>query len=210
VREVSQEIENLFERLTKKLTDLEERLRHLESEKVILDEKKVISEPKEIGGKVCFSLSNGGVKKRLYIPVCDLCGAKLDEENFFICRGCGKKLCQNCAFNYNNAYFCSNCLQNVLPLTKQDYKVLVSIANGIDNFRKISEITKLRKEDVRNSIKTLIDSGMVEKEGISIFSKLCITDKGFEAIGIYRKVYGKDDDIIQFGNELRRFLNEKS
>ena len=196
------------EEVLEKIADI---LKKIESEKerIILDERKLASQPKEIEAKVYTALPEGGILKRIFIPVCDYCGSRLDG-NFYICSNCHRKLCFNCAYKYHQVFLCLDCLQKLLPLDKQEYKILFVISNGFTEIKRISEITKIRIEEVTDRIKNLIESGMLERKGVSIFSTLSLTDKGLEALGVYEKAYGKDADVIQLTEEIGRTVSEKS
>jgi hypothetical protein len=205
-------IQNLEQTLTQfdtRLSTIENRLSQLESGRnVILNEQRVIERAGRLGGKTFLTSPTGGIEREIRIPICDVCGSRINEA-FIICQGCGRKLCINCAIAYQNTNLCVACLRNLIPLTKQTFKVLVCIANGIDSADAIAKITHIPKDDVRKCRNLLTVLGLVLKKGVSIFSKICISDNGLDAICAYRQVFGKNDDIIQFDIELRSYLAEK-
>jgi DNA-binding IclR family transcriptional regulator len=84
-----------------------------------------------------------------------------------------------------------------LPLTREEYKVLVAIANGLRSVEEIAEATKLRKENVRACEESLIEKGLIERKGFLFFSEPSTLEKGLEAITTYRQVYGEGRDTKQ-------------
>jgi len=173
-----------------------------------LDERTVAESARHLGGRTIYAAPAGGIQREIRVLTCDTCGRRMEEE-FIICQGCERKICNSCAIRYQNTHLCVNCLGNHIPLTKQAYKVLVAIANDVTDVRTISKITKIVKDDVVNWRNSLLALGLVVKRGILFFSEVCITDSGLDAIGAYRQVFGEDGDIIQFDIELRRCLFEK-
>jgi len=198
------EVLRLLEELNERISRIEGRLSKLESERVIFDERKVVGSEGELEGKKYLALPGGGIAKEVSVAVCDVCGKKLDD--FFVCVNCGRKLCDDCAIRHRNRHVCLECLKEEIPLTKKEYKILVAVANGVTNVGEVSRVTRIRKESVKRGVEELREREFLEKEGFFVFSKLFVTDLGMEAIGVYRQVYGGDDDIEQFDLELREFL----
>jgi aldehyde:ferredoxin oxidoreductase len=95
-----------------------------------------------------------------------------------------------------------------LPLSKKSFKVLVSIAHEVTDIETISGLTKISKGEVRACFTELSELGLIAKRGASIFSKLQVSDNGMEAIGAFHRVYGQDDDTIQFKAELQKHVGD--
>jgi len=206
---VVQALEQMLTQFDTRLNRIEDRLNQLESSRnIILDERRVTERAGQLGGRTLYSSPAGGIQREIRVLTCDACGSRMEEE-FIICQGCGRKLCDSCAIAYQNTNLCVNCLRNLIPLTKQAYKVLVAIANEVKDVRAIPRITRMVKDDVVNWRNCLLVLGLIVKKGVSIFSEVCITDNGLDAIGAYRQVFGEDDDIIQFDVELRNYLVER-
>jgi len=206
---VVQSLEQMLTQFDTRLDSIENRLNQLESNRnIILDERRVTERVGHLGGRTFITSPTGGIQREIRICVCDLCGSRI-EEDFAICQGCGRKLCISCAIAYQNTSLCVNCLGNRIALTKQAYKVLVALANEVKDVRAISRITKIAKDDVMSWRNHLLTLGLIVKRGFSIFSEVCITDGGLEAIGAYRQVFGEDDDVIQFDIELRNYFAER-
>jgi len=206
---VVQSLEQMLAHFDTRLNSIENRLGQLESNRnIILDERRVAERPGHLGGRTIYSSPTGGIEREFKVLTCDTCGRRIEEE-FIICQECGRKLCDSCAISYQNTNLCVNCLRNVIPLTKQAYKVLVALANEVQDVRTISKITRMIKDDVVNARNHLLALRLIMKRGFSIFSEVRITDSGLEAIGAYRQVFGQDDDVIQFDIELRNYLAER-
>jgi len=204
---MSQEIVRLLERLNERLDGIETRLSQIESSKVILDEKKIIAREKELEGKTYFQTGDGGVVKEIRIPVCDVCGR--GSEKYNVCISCGRKLCEACSILFQNRVHCLDCLNERLPLTKQEYKLLTAIANGV-RLDEFVDLAKMKKDEIKAFEKSLVEKQLIEKKGFLLFYETAILDRGLEAISAYRQVYGNEEDVIIFEEELREFLNEKS
>jgi hypothetical protein len=200
--------DTLTRRLDQKLEDIERRLKQLELGRVVLDEKKVLARERELEGKTYFQSENGGIVKEVRVPVCDLCGRK--SESFNACVGCGKKLCNSCGILFENKIYCADCLNEILPLTKQEYKVLVAIVNDLKSLDGIAVAAKIKKDLIMECEKNLEKKGLIRSKGFVFFKEIEVSDKGLEAIATYRQLFGTQEDVAIFEKELRRLLSEKS
>jgi hypothetical protein len=210
VQGVSQmdELIRLLRRLNDKIDRIEITLSEIGLNKIVLDEQKVFAKEGELEGKTYASTIDGGLIKQTRIPVCDFCGAK--SEEFDACISCGKKLCNNCKILFENRIYCIDCLEEILPLTKQEYKVLVAIANKLRSLDEIAIVTKIKKDLIRECKKNLEKNGLISSKGFLFFKETDVLDKGLEAIAAYRQVYGSEEDVALFEEELMRLLNEKN
>jgi len=66
-------------------------------------------------------------------------------------------------------------------------------------------VTRISRDRVKRSMEELKERELIKKEGF-LFPRLFVTDMGMEAIGVYRQVYGGDEDISQFDVELREMI----
>lgn len=171
--------------------------------KVVLDERKIIAEERELEGKTYLSREDGGIFKENRIPVCDICYRR--SENFNACSSCKKKLCDSCSISFHNRIYCIVCLDNIIRLTKREYKILTAIANNIQS-NVVADIAKIRKDDMKACETNLLEKGMVEKKGFLFFQKITILDTGLEAIDAYHQVYGKEGDVVIFEEAMRRLI----
>jgi hypothetical protein len=205
----TEEVTRLLKGLNERIGQVESRLIQLESSKVILEEKKVIAKEKELEGKTYITTGDGGILKEIRVGVCDSCGR--NSERFNACPSCGDKLCEECSILFHGRIYCANCLNEEIPLTKQEYKILtVKVdADGM-GLNEIADLTKMKKDDTREYAKSLIDKGMMEKKEFLFFSDTKVLDKGLEVLAAYRQVYGKEEDVIALETELGRLLGEKS
>jgi hypothetical protein len=132
------------------------------------------------------------------------------NEEFSICGNCGKKMDLGCVKFYKTAALCVDCLFKKLPLSRQNFMVLACAANGISDIRTISELTRVPRESVRDSLNDLLSAKLLVREGMLVFANLKASDEGMEAISAFRQVYGRDYDILVLDQNLRRFLRERS
>lgn len=181
--------------ILRKLNEIEFRINQLETGRVILEERKIPANLGELEGKTYYQTASGGIQKEVRVGVCDLCGRNADHFN--ICVGCGRKLCEDCSIIYRNKVYCKDCLYGLLPLTKEEYKVLLAVSNGIKSLDDLTELTKMKRSEVKSCIKSLTEKEIIEDSTFLFFSDLKILDKGMEALAAYRQVYGRDEDVIQ-------------
>lgn len=202
------DLTRLLKRLNDKIDRMEIRLSEIGLGKIVLDEQKVIAKEGELEGKTYASTADGGLIKQTRIPVCDFCGVK--SEDFNTCTSCHRKLCHNCGTLFQNKIYCADCLNEILPLTKQEYKSLTAIANDLKGIDKIALATKIKKDLIVECKKNLEKKGLVRSKGFLFFKEIEVSDEGLEAIAAYRQVYGNEEDVTLFEEELRRLLSEKS
>lgn len=205
-------IEHALSRLDVRLDEINTRLNQLEqgqNHRTILDERRVIDRS-GFGGRETSTTPSGTIERRIMIGICDVCNERLfDDEAFKICSSCGKRLCLSpkCSVNYENKTICAHCLRTTfLPLPKSQYKELVSVSNKIQSPKTISKITHMQKEIVEKDLVKLESLRLVEKKGIFIFSGYHVTEKGLQAISLYRQIYGSDFDIHVFDQELKKHI----
>jgi DNA-binding MarR family transcriptional regulator len=196
-----------LKKIAKKVEEIENRLNETQHSKLILEESKVAARKKELEGKTYSSNNEGGIVKEVRIPFCDVCGSR--AENFSVCTACGRKLCGNCVILYENRILCFDCLNEALPLSKEEYKVLLAFASRLSDLRKIARIARIKEDSVKRCKKGLEDSGLILSRGFLLFKEVEVSAKGLEAISAYRQVYCKDEDVKIFEYEMRRALNEK-
>jgi len=195
-----------LQRLNERLNSIERRLSDLDASKVVLDERKVVARKGEFEGKTYTSNEDGGIIKEVRVPVCDSCGVSCDKFNS--CTICQKKLCPSCSILYQKRVCCSDCLNEAMPLTKQEYKVLTAIASNLQP-SDIEGVSGLRSSDVEDCIVSLAKKQMIENKGFLFFNETKILEKGLEALNVYLQVYDKEGDVQTFESELWRVLDEK-
>jgi hypothetical protein len=125
---------------------------------VIFEENRVVDGTGLLGGKTFTTLPTGQVLKIVRVPVCDACGVRIGED-FTLCHSCGRKLCGKCCVSINGRNCCSVCLTENLPLDKQQYKILVAIANNITKSKAICSLTNIPKDEIRVARIQLLNLG---------------------------------------------------
>jgi len=196
-----EELTKLLRAMNEKLGQMDERLSKLEGSKVVLDERKVIAAKGELEGKTYFSTGDGGIVKELRVPVCDACGKASSEFN--ACTGCGKKLCPQCSITFQATMYCVDCLNGIIPLSKQEFKLLSAMAADLGQDA-IHDLIKMPKDDLKTCEANLVERQMIEKKGFLFFQECKVLDRGIEALAAYRQVYGREEDITNLEEKLRR------
>lgn len=172
--------------------------------RILMDERKIVTNDRELEGKTYIQTEDGGILKEVRVPVCDVCGRQNDQYNS--CTGCRRKLCRDCSIRYMNRIFCLDCLQELLPLTKKEYKVLLAVQYGLDK-NKIEEAMRAKAEEVNKCFKSLREKCYIETKGFLFFHEAKILEKGIEALETYRQVYDKEEDVLIFQEDLRRVMS---
>jgi len=199
VERILRTLNQTISQLNQRLTSLESRLGRSVNETVI--EERVVPEAEGLlGGRAVLS-SQGGIQKITYVPVCDYCHSKLDD-NFVVCSACGKKLCQSCTIFIEGKNLCPDCFKAEYPLSRECFKVL-SIIQGVAELENIAERIGMSEEEVHSRIRELLEGGYLARQGVSVFSKIVVTQKGFTALLAYGKLFEKDVDMAFFKGRLR-------
>lgn len=177
-----------------------------DDEKVIDEERIEIAEEGELeSNSIAQSDSDGKTIERKRIMVCDYCLRKL--ESFSLCFKCRKKLCEKCSVSFRNKIICPQDLRGIFPLSRESFKVLLLIANSIEDVGSIHKITKIPKKEVKEKIRFLLEAGFVDRHH---FWGCCVSDTGLEAIHAYSQVFGGMGDMAQLDEEIKRFVLQKS
>ncbi|MFY9300178.1 MAG: hypothetical protein WAO91_03180 [Candidatus Nitrosotenuis sp.] len=194
-----------FDEILRRLDEMDARLSRIESVRpsrnVMTEERTEISEEGEFDSTETATVNNATVTTKR-IPVCDQCGNKL-ENSFAVCKEDGKKLCKNCSISFRNRTICPQHLREVYPLSRPAYKVLILVANSIDDANNIHKISHIPKKEVMDILDILVEGGYVEKHA---FFRRRITEMGLEAISGYSQIYGNSADMRQLDEEVKEFV----
>ena len=171
---------------------------------IILDESRVIDR-NGLGGRQVLTTQQGSIERRIFLPLCHVCGRLVSNVDLIVCPACGRVTCPSCSVSFNNSIVCSSCARNILP-SKDWYKVVCCVANRISKVKAISELTHIVKENVEDILVELSNRRLIVKRGIFFFSRYEITDLGLESISLGKQIYGDDFDIHLLDAELRRYI----
>lgn len=191
--------------ILEELREIESRLDKLENNdhKVITSEKIEVEEEGRLGGSETAK-ENKTLVKTKRIPVCDHCGEKLEsEKHFAVCHKDGKKLCGKCSIKFRGKIICPQDLRGILPLSRISFKILVLVANSISNVNALHEISHVPKNDVKQLMQLLLETGYIEGSGFFAYKT---TEVGLEAIAAYGQLYGNEADMKELDEELKEFV----
>ena len=130
---------------------------------------------------------------------CDVCGIKVEEDHVIICQNQQHKTCSDCYVRFEQQNICVNCLKKKIHLSKQQFKILISIFSGISWIHGLHSVTHMPKHTIRKIITELIHEGFIQKRW---YLWLEITDTGMEILVAYRTVYPRDRDVENVNWEL--------
>jgi hypothetical protein len=156
-----------------------------------------------LGGKRIEMGTNGKFSKTTFIVGCDYCGSYPLEE-FVICKSCRGRLCREppCSVKLDGRTYCRSCLMELLPLSRNCYKVLMCIGADVHSVKKISDLARLSTDDVRASLALLKELKLVESKGMLAFLERKITGDGIRAQSVYSKVYADDEDVKEVEGKI--------
>lgn len=167
-----------------------------------LEEHAVVEHRGLLGGKRLETNSGKSLERTVFLMTCDYCG-KYPLESFVLCRTDGAKLCCDCSFKFDGIPYCRPHLAEVLPLSRNGYKVLLCINAEVESASKIAEICRLDKDAVKNSLAVLVEAKYIATLGILGFLSRKITADGIRVLSIYSKVFRGDEDVAEVKNRLK-------
>ena len=183
-------------------------LENTNRDKTILQERVLVEEKGVLTSKRYASRADGTVLREIRVAFCDYGGERLsDAEQTLVCCQDQVKLCKSHAIRYLGKYYCPDCLQQALPLSRLQFKILHGLIKEIEGLHDIKDLTRSKKEDFDSALDRLRDSGYLEKKGISLFSYYEVTDHGVLAWRTYLEAFA-DGDVLQFMEEVERHLEE--
>lgn len=167
----------------------------------VLAEHAVPEKRGMMGGRKLETSSSKSLERTVFLMTCDYCG-KYPLESFVLCRTDGAKLCSDCSYKVDGVPYCRLHLAEVLPLSRNAYKVLACINAEIESVPKIAEICRIDKDAVKASLAVLTESKYIATSGMLSFLSRKITADGIRVLSVYSKVYGKDEDVIDVNNRI--------
>jgi hypothetical protein len=171
-----------------------------------LVEEHVIAERRGmLGGRALETTEEGKLQRTVFVATCERCG-RYPLDTHVVCFSCRARLCedgpQSCSHRWNGVPYCRRCLMEVLPLSRNGYKILLCLEAGVDNAAEIHEITKISKEEVKASLSFLIERKLISSSGLFAFLSREITADGMQALSVYKNVYGNEEDAKDVQQQL--------
>ena len=163
-----------------------------EEPRQFLEEHVVPDRRGMLGGRSLETTSGKTMLKTTMAATCEGCGL-YPLERFVLCASCRKRLCSDCAVKMNGVPYCIPHLMEILPLSRNGYKVAKCVEAGIDDIAKINDITKIPKDDVKASLAFLKERKLISSSGLFAFLDRKITADGLYAISVFKKVYDEED-----------------
>jgi hypothetical protein len=177
------------------------------AERDILEERTVAADQGILTSKRYATTATGTVLKETRVAFCDFCGTRLDDEHrTIVCCEDRKKLCESCAIRYLGKFYCEDCLQRLLPLTRLQFKTLYGLIQELD-LGSIRELARSSRQEFDSALNQLRVNGYVEKKGVSLFSVIVVTDLGILAWKTYEAVF-IHGDVSHFMEEVQNHLME--
>jgi len=179
----------------------------LSNEKKVLLEERYLPEAEGLLESKTTSMTvNGSIQKEIKLPFCDACGQTLKDQRIAIC-SCKKKICPSCMVIHESKIYCRECAKRITAISKEDFFALYGIANGT-GLKDIRHSSSMSQETLEESISTLIERGLVEAKGFSIFSHYAVTDKGLAVLATCEQIYRNEGDVLRFLLKIQDFLEE--
>jgi len=182
----------------------------MENETEIMEE---ITLPERVGilGSKSYRNINGKILKTTRMNFCDNCGFMLDlNKPVVICSTCGKKLCSShcCTFEYERRHYCQECVQQLLPLSIDGFKVLRCVLAEVEP-RKAREFGHMTHESYKQALTELVQAEYIERRGVSLLRSSRPLAKALLAFHTYERAYSQDPTVKHIESELTNYLQEK-
>jgi hypothetical protein len=149
-----------------------------------------------LGSKTTSMNVNGSIQKDIKVPFCDSCGQTLAGERVAVC-SCKRKVCPSCAIIHENQVYCRACAKQITALTKEDFFVLYGLANEA-NLKDVKHASSMGSDAIEESLSTMIERGMIEMKGLSIFARYSVTSKGLAVLPTCEQIYRNEGDVSRF------------
>jgi hypothetical protein len=159
-----------------------------------------------LGGRK-IETRQGKLERLSYLVACDYCG-KHPLQTFLLCSVDREKLCDDCYVKVDGKAYCRTHLADVLPLSRNGYKVLLCAKAEIESVSKIAEMCRLDKDDVKLSLAVLAEMKYVNTSGILAFLSRKITGEGIRVLSVYSKLFDADEDVVEVKNRLQEEDND--
>jgi hypothetical protein len=190
--------------IMRRLDEIQERIESLEENSHVISEERIeVAGEGELGGEVEEEKNDGTITRKL-VPVCDYCGKQMDvKQRFSICRKCSKKLCVRCAIEFRNQVICKKELDAAFGISRDDFKVLLMVGNGISGEGDMHTISGIP----RGGLKHIVD-GLKKRDYIEIswLGRKAMTASGREAFGCYSQILGGTADMRLLDREIARHV----
>lgn len=192
------------DQIVRRLEDMQKRLELLEGNSHIISEERTeVAAEGELENEITETRNNTAIMRHR-IPICDYCGRQIDS--FSKCQRCGKKLCVKCSLDFRNQVICKQDLQKIFPLSRDAFKVLLVIGNGITNDGHIHKLTGIPKKNLHDMLQYLKGAGYADS---SIFGGKMLTEMGREALGCYCQILGDSVDMKSLDEAIMRHVLAK-
>ena len=177
------------------------------ADKPVLAEHAVPERRGMLGGRMLETNASKSLERTIFLMTCDYCG-KYPLESFGLCRRDGAKLCSDCSFKVDGVPYCRPHLAEVLPLSRNGFKILLCINAEIESVSRIADICRLDKDDVRSSLAVLAEMKYIATSGILSFLSRKITGDGIRILSVYSKIFSQDDDVVDVESRLKEETEE--
>lgn len=204
-RDAASELARILKSLDQRLTLIEQQVQG-HSSPVIRNSK----EPSHLLETTEKVMTGEGLQTYTGVSFCVVCHQVVSGQ-YSVCHHCNQVVCDSCNVVHNNMSHCEHCLRKFhLDLSKRDYLVLICVANGLTNPDTITELTLLNSDQVHRSFAKLSSSNLTctEKSLFGFAWDISLTDEGVIAVNTYRRIYGRHEDVVEFGRKLRENLAE--
>ena len=176
--------------------------------RVISEERHELAKEGEFGTTVLTNNEEGTLETKT-ITICDSCFRKLDidKEEFSVCKKCKHKLCNRCSIEFQGEIICKDDLQEIRPMSREQFKVFLMVTKGIEKSKTIWQATGIPRKKVIEVFRSLVDAEYLDKHG---FFGYCETSLGLETFYAYKQRYRGDTEIVLLDVEAGEFAGQPS
>lgn len=141
-------------------------------------------------------------KKIAYI--CEICG----KENLESHKKCDKHqflLCNKCTIIVDKKILCPEEIREMIPISRDQFKILLVIINEIKNKKDIENITKISSEKISKLIQILLDNEFL----IDDKNNLVVSHNGELAIRLYSQFFGDEKEMDELDEEVIKYVKSR-
>lgn len=172
--------------------------------KSLIEERCIPEKEGLLGSKITAINSDGSIIKEFTVAFCDSCGQALKGEIAICC--CKRKVCPLCSIRHGGKVYCKDCAKQFIALTKEDFFSLYGLANGAD-LGQVQRASSMTSDSLADSLCMLLERGLIERRGFSVFSRFSVTSKGLSILATCEQIYCNEGDVIRFQLILGEMLD---
>lgn len=138
------------------------------------------------------------------ISICEICGRK-DLQDHTKCEKHEFVLCDKCSITIGNRIFCLNEAREMIPISRDQFKILVAVGNEIVDADDIAKVTDIPFDKVPGLVQILLENNLLIKNQ----EELIVSKNGEVAFKVYSQFFGDEEEMDKLDEEVIRFVSSR-